>query len=203
MIKNIIFDIGNVLTDWRWREFLMDQGFDEAMVERIGNATVNTPIWGELDRGVWTEEELMAGFVANDPEIEQEIRKGFASRAGMVTIRDYACDWVRELKEQGYKVYYLSNFSESTQKDCPDALTFLPLMDGGILSYQVKMIKPDPAIYRLLLERYELEPEESIFLDDTGENIKTANELGIHGIVFENKEQALRDMEQIIGGKQP
>ena len=53
MIKNIIFDIGNVLTNYRWREFLEDKGFDEAMIDRIAEATVNSSVWCEYDRGVW------------------------------------------------------------------------------------------------------------------------------------------------------
>ncbi len=54
MIRNIIFDIGNVLTDFRWKEFLEDKGFDEAMVKRIAKASVQSPVWNEIDRGVWS-----------------------------------------------------------------------------------------------------------------------------------------------------
>ncbi|MBR6627133.1 MAG: HAD family phosphatase [Lachnospiraceae bacterium] len=200
MIKNIIFDIGNVLVDWRWRECLLERGYSEEMADRLGDATVNTPVWGELDRGVWTEQELMEAFVANDPEIEPIIREAFATRAGMVTIRDYACEWIEELKAKGYGVYYLSNFSSLTRNDCPDSLAFLPLMDGGILSYEEQMIKPEPAIYTLLLERYGLNAGECIFLDDTPVNVEAACRQGIHGIVFVSKEQAVADMEQIISG---
>lgn len=200
MIKNIIFDIGNVLTDFRWKDFLIEKGFDEQMAQRMGDASVNTPTWSELDRGVWTFEELLQGFIANDPEIAWELRMGFTDMRGMVTIRDYACDWVKQLKEQGFGVYYLSNFSRKVEVECADSLAFIPLMDGGILSYQEKLVKPDPAIYHALLERYGLQPEECIFLDDTAVNIEAANQLGIHGIVFTTKEQALIDMEQIISG---
>lgn len=200
MIKNIIFDIGNVLTDFRWKDYLFDRGYDAAMVERIALASVNSPVWFELDRGIWTEEELMDGFIANDPEIEQELRDSLTCITGMVTPRDYACSWVGELKEHGFQVYYLSNFSAKAERDCPDALAFLPLMDGGILSYKEKLIKPDPAIYKLLLDRYGLVAQECIFLDDTPVNVEAAKQLGIHGIVFGTKEQALAEMEQIISG---
>ncbi len=200
MIKNIIFDIGNVLADFRWKEFLIEKGFDESIAQRIGDATVNTPTWAELDRGVWSFEQLMEGFIANDPEIAGQIRDGFADMSGMVTIKDYACKWIQELKARGFQVYYLSNFSRKVEVECADSLAFIPLMDGGILSYREQLVKPDAAIYLLLLERYGLKPRECIFLDDTGVNIEAANALGIHGIVFESKEQAMRDMEQIISG---
>lgn len=202
MIKNIIFDIGNVLADFRWKEFLVEKGFDESIAQRIGDATVNTPTWAELDRGVWSFEQLMEGFIANDPEIAGLIREGFADMSGMVTIKDYACRWVQDLKARGFHVYYLSNFSRKVEKECADSLAFIPLMDGGILSYREQLVKPDEAIYRCLLKRYNLQPKECIFLDDTAVNIQAANELGIHGIVFESKEQAMHDIEQIISGNE-
>ena len=70
-------------------------------------------------------------------------------------------------------------------------------MDGGILSYQEKLIKPDPAIYTLLLERYGLVAEESVFLDDTLANVEAARKLGIHGIWFQTKEQAEEELKRL------
>lgn len=197
MIRNIIFDIGNVLADFRWREFLQDKGFDEAMIERIAKASVLSPVWDELDRGVWTEEELMAGFIRNDPEIERELHEAFDNVAGMVTMRDYAIPWILELKEKGYGVYYLSNFSGKVRRECADSLAFLPLTDGGILSYQDKVIKPGEEIYRLLLERFGLKAKECVFLDDTLKNIEAAKALGFYGIHFRSREQALEELREL------
>ena len=197
MIKNIIFDIGNVLTDFRWREFLQDKGFDEAMVNRIAKASVLNPDWAELDRGVWSEEEIMQAFVKADPEIEKELYEAFGNVTGMVTPRAYAIPWLQELKEKGYKVWYLSNFSHKAEVECAEALNFLPFMDGGILSYQDKLIKPDAAIYELLLSRYHLIADECVFLDDTLVNIEAAEALGIHGIHFKTKEQAEEELRTL------
>lgn len=190
MIKNIIFDIGNVLADFRWREFLQDKGFHGELLERIANATVLSKEWHEFDRGVWTEEQILQAFVNNDPGIEKEIHEGFDDFTGMVIQRDYTIPWIQELKKKGYRVFYLSNFPEKAEVECPDSLTFIPYMDGGILSYKDKLIKPDAAIYELLLSRYGLVAEESVFLDDTLMNVEAAEELGIYGIQFQTKEQA-------------
>lgn len=197
MIRNIIFDIGNVLTNFRWREFLEDKGFDEAMVERIAKASVQTPLWNEIDRGVWDVEELMQAFIAKDPEIEPQLRRAYGNVTGMVTKREYAIPWIQELKAKGYGVYYLSNFSEKAYVDCADALDFMPYTDGGILSYQEKIIKPDPEIYRLLLSRYSLKAEESVFLDDTAANVEAAGAVGLYGIRFETKEQAEEELREL------
>ena len=62
MIRNVVFDIGNVLTDFRWKEFLQDKGFDEAMIKRIAQASVLSPFWNEFDRGEWDADKLMAEY---------------------------------------------------------------------------------------------------------------------------------------------
>ena len=197
MIRNLIFDIGNVLTDFRWKEFLQDKGFDEEMIARIAAASVQNPLWCEFDRGTWTEEELMQAFVKEAPQLEKELHLAYDDIHGMVTPREYAIPWLQELKSKGYGVYYLSNFSKKAEVECSVCLNFLPYMDGGILSYQEKLIKPDPAIYTLLLERYGLMAEESVFLDDTLANVEAARKLGIHGIWFQTKEQAEEELKRL------
>lgn len=197
MIRNIVFDIGNVLSDFRWRGFLEDKGYDEAMIERIASATVHTPYWNEFDKGEWSDEQIMQAFVDCDPEIEAQIRNAFGDVTGMVKIRDYAVSWIRELKAKGYKVYYLSNFARKAHEQCGDSLAFIPFTDGGILSYQDKVIKPGEEIYKLLLSRYNLKAEESVFLDDTLKNVEAARALGWQGIHFKTKEQAVFELRNL------
>lgn len=197
MIRNIVFDIGNVLTDFRWKGFLADKGFDEEMIRRIAKASVQNPLWNEIDRGVWELEKLMQEFIKTDPEIEQELRRAYDNLAGMVTGRDYAIPWIQDLKAKGFGTYYLSNFAYKAHMECADALDFLPYMDGGILSYQVKMIKPDPEIYKCLLSRYSMKAEECVFLDDTPMNVEGARGVGMYGIRFETKEQAEEELRRL------
>ena len=197
MIRNIVFDIGNVLVDFDPKSFLMRKGFDEKMAERIVNASAKTNVWKELDRGVWAREEILEAFVAKDPEIEPEIRRAFADYRDIVLPTDYAIPWIKELKAKGYGVYYLSNCSRMVEVECEEAMAFLPYTDGGILSYKDKLIKPDEAIYLLFLERFGLKAEETVFLDDTYPNIEAARRLGIHGIWFENKEQAVEELKKL------
>ena len=75
MITTIIFDIGNVLADFSWKEHYESFGYDEEMVERIAKATVKNPVWNEYDRGVMSTEEIVQAFVESDPAIEQDILK--------------------------------------------------------------------------------------------------------------------------------
>lgn len=197
MIRNIVFDIGNVLTDFRWRAFLKDKGLDDAMIGRIAEASVESAMWKELDRGVLSDEELMQGFIANDPEIAEQLHLAFDDIHGMVTIRDYAVEWVQELKKKGLHVFYLSNFSRKAEEECADSLAFIPYMDGGILSWKDRLIKPDPRIYDLLLSRYDLRAEECVFIDDLPENVEGAIKQGMHGIIFQTREQATQALQEL------
>ena len=190
-VRNVVFDIGGVLADFRMKEFLAAKGFDGSMIKRIVKASVMTAYWGKFERGEATEEETLQGFIENDPEIAKELAIAYESVAGMLTSRDYAIPLVRGLKAAGYQVWYLSNYSKKAYVECGESLGFMPDMDGGIVSFQVGMTKPDPGMYRLFLERYGLDPASCVFIDDTAENVDVARSLGFHGIVFSSYEELL------------
>lgn len=198
MISTIVFDIGNVLVDYCWRDHIRGMGYEGETAERIGKAMMQSPVWNELDRGVWTDEELLAGFIANDPGMEEQIRRVFSDLSTLVRERSGSSSWVRSLKAEGYRVYYLSNFSGRVKREAADQLSFLNEMDGGIMSYAVRMIKPDPGIYRKLFDRYGITAEESVFLDDSPANVETAEKLQMHGILVESQEQAKKELEELL-----
>jgi putative hydrolase of the HAD superfamily len=197
MIKNIIFDIGNVLVDFCWEEYLNSFHFPDEIAQKIAQATVLDDAWNEFDRGGSEEEELIAGFVRNAPELEKEIRLICKDVHDMLRKRDYAIPWLKELKSMGYGVHYLSNFSRKAERECAHAIDFIPYMDGGILSYREQLIKPDSRIYQLLLDRYHLIPDECVFLDDKKENCEAAEKMGIYAIPFTTKENAIEELKKL------
>lgn len=198
MIRNIIFDIGNVLIDFCWREHIRSKGFQGETAERIGKAMMLSPVWNELDRGVWTNEELLQGFVSNDPELEREIRMVFSDLSTLVKEKEGSSAWIRSLKADGYQVYYLSNYSERVKREAASELSFLKETDGGIMSCMVRTIKPDPLIYQMLMEKYELLAEESVFLDDTEVNVVAAERLGMYGILVNEVERAKQELAELL-----
>lgn len=200
MVKNVVFDIGNVLAGFCWQEFYKSFGFSDEVFEKLADATVRSSFWNEMDRGKLSDEQLLEGFIANDPSMEKEIRELFADIRGMIVRYDYAIPWIRELKERGYGIYVISNFARRAHEQCIEALDFLKETDGGILSYQVKMIKPSPEIYQLLCSEYGLIPEECVFIDDTEKNVEAAVREGMKGIVFHSLGQAKKELEKILSG---
>lgn len=136
MIRTIIFDIGNVLTVFGWKNFLHSFGFPSEIEKRVGKATVDNPFWHEFDKGFLSDEEMLEGFIRNDPSVEKELREIYVSLHGIVTKADYAIPWIQALKKAGYQVLVLSNFSDKVRRENGDALDFLEYVDGGILSYK-------------------------------------------------------------------
>lgn len=197
MIKNIVFDIGNVLTYYTWEEHIRSFGFTETVYQRVVQATVKSSAWNEFDRGLLSDEEVTQLLVQNDPGVEQEIRQMMVNVGGLVKKAEYALPWIQELKSKGYHVYYLSNFSFKAGKECSHALDFMPFTDGGILSCEEKLIKPQPEIYRRLLEKYGLTAGECVFLDDLDINVRAAEAEGFHGILFTTKEAAVSALEEL------
>ena len=196
MVKNIIFDVGKVLVEWEPEQAMARLGMDETTVKAVADATVHTEDWDEADRGAYPPEELLARFIGRAPEYEKEIRD-FWEHIGMAIYQyDYVKDWMRALKEQGCHLYILSNYGAWTYEHTKDALLFVEDVDGALFSFQVKQIKPEPAIYRTLLARYNLKAEECVFLDDREENIEGARACGIHGIRFVSYEQAKRELRE-------
>lgn len=197
MIKNIVFDIGNVLAGFIWQEFFQNFGYSQEVFEKLADATVRSALWNEMDRGKMSDEELLAGFIANDPSIERQVREVFENLEGMILRYDYAIPWIRELKGQGYGIYVISNFAHKAYNECREALDFLEEVDGAILSYQVKLVKPSPEIYQLLCSRYGLDPQECVFIDDIQKNVDAAMGEGMKGITFQSLLQAKEELERV------
>lgn len=197
MIKNLIFDFGNVLVEYRMKEFMLEKGIAPDMIKRIFKATIMGPYWDEFDRGALTEDEAFAGFLSIDPEIEKELHLAFDNITGMLVKRDFAIPWIKALKAAGYNVYYLSNYSKKAFEECADSIDFLPYMDGGIVSHKELVVKPNPEIYNRLIDRYNLVPSECVFIDDTEKNVETAKQLGMEGIIFTTQADAIEELKKL------
>ncbi len=198
MIDTVVFDVGNVLTSFGWKDFIKSFGYSEDVTERIGKATIEGRYWNEYDRGVMTNDEIVNNFVSLDKDLENEIRTTMKCFTGILKPVDYAIPWIGELKNRGLRVLFLSNFSERAFNECQDALGFLDYVDGGIFSYRVGLIKPDPAIYRKLIETYALTPQNCVFIDDLKDNVAAASAIGFNTILFEEYNQARAELKQLL-----
>lgn len=199
MIKAVIFDIGNVLVDFIWEKVFHEFGLEGDAFETLANATVRHPAWIELDRGGITKEEAIEIFSKEAPEYRSYIERIYEDLPSMLKQYDYTIPWINELKERGYKVYLLSNWSKPAYEACYDnELNFIPLVDGAVMSFQELLVKPDAKIYDLICKRYAINPAEAVFLDDTIKNIEGARAYGLHAIHFKSYEQGRAELEKLL-----
>ncbi len=187
-----------VLADFRWKDYIAELEIPEGKRERVAAATTCGRYWDELDRGVMSFEEVIEACIGLDPEIEPEIRLFFKDMRRLVVEFPFARDWVKSVKEKGLGTYILSNYGEHYFTCLRKNSGFFEYIDGEVVSCREKVMAPAPAIYKILLERYSLVPEECVFLDDRLENVEAAKALGIHAIHVKSHEQAAADLAAIL-----
>lgn len=199
MIKNIVFDVGNVLVDFRWQEYMKDLGFSDEVTQLLGERMVMNPLWNELDRGVRPREDVIREMKTFVPGYEKEADLFFQNIEEIVRTRGYAKEWLHILRQRGYKVYLLSNYpADLFELHSRNRFDFLKETDGMVVSGFVGMIKPELQIYQYLLEKYDLSAGECVFLDDRPVNIEAAERVGMHGIVFTGYETAKAELKKIL-----
>lgn len=200
MIDTIIFDIGNVLLDFDYMKQFR-RLFDEETAQTIANASIRKPdVWAEMDRGVLSYEEAVDLVVRGAPHLEKEIHLAITELYAHVESYPYAVDWVRSLKEKGYKIYILSNYGEKPFADSKERMPFLQYADGQLISYEVKEVKPSTAIYQTLCDRFSIDPAQAVFLDDSPINIAGAKAFGLHTILFTDHEDAAAQLQALAFG---
>lgn len=197
-IKNIVFDFGGVLVEWNprylYRTYFTDEKEMEYFLANICNQAWNE----EQDRGR-TFAEGVALLQAQYPDYHEAIQL-YKDRWGEMLKGEVAegVQLLKELKEQGFALYGLTNWAAENIQIAYDRHDFFQLFDGIVVSGEEKLIKPDKRLFQILLDRYQLRPEESIFIDDNLPNVKAANEMGFKGIHFDQIENVEREITALL-----
>jgi len=182
MIKNIIFDLGNVLLRFKPEEFLLQFTSDKEYIKQFVTKITRSKLWLDLDRGYESLENAETIFLSKYPEEKKLISLFFNHWMEMLTPIEENISILLDLSESGYKTYILSNYIKEAFKFVKEKFDFFTVFDGQIISGEEKVIKPDKAIYESLLRRYQLIPEECLFIDDILFFLKPARKLGISTI---------------------
>lgn len=200
MIKNVIFDIGMVLADFRYEAYMRDDlGFDEKTIRVFKERIVENPLWNEIDRSAIPLDDVVSEMKSRVPEYHDEAENFFSHVTGLIASYDYSRPWLEELKAKGYRVYLLSNYSKDYfELHRKSKFTFVDLADGMVISGFEKINKPEPEIYKILLNRYSLIPEECIFMDDRDVNVEAAKKLRINAFVFKSYEDARAKLDTLL-----
>lgn len=195
---NIIFDIGCVLSSFTWRKSCIRLGFSDSAVEAFGDRLVKSPAWNDFDLSIADRSTLIEKHSVLFPEYKEEYRLFWENTDDMADQFDYSENWLKTLKDRGHKIYLLSNYPDFMFKAHSKKWGFLKYTDGRTVSYEHHVMKPDPKIYHILLDKYSLDPAGCVFIDDRPENIAGAENVGIHGILFEGYEKTSAALDSYL-----
>jgi 2-haloacid dehalogenase len=193
-----IFDLGGVLLDWNPRHLYrkLFAGDETAMEQFL--AMVCTSEWNRRQDAGRLVGEACALLAAEHPDKTKLIEAYYARHsemiagpiAGSVAI-------LAELRDRGTPLYFLTNYSAETYPLALARFDFLSWFAGGIVSGEHGVLKPAPAIYRLLLERFSIDPSRAVFIDDVAANAEGGRPLGIHGIHFHDAHQLREELTEL------
>lgn len=195
MSMNIIFDYGNVLVRWSPETVFKPYFNDDAKYWFFWRHVCDEDFRNRIDAG-----EDMASCIkqrqAMYPEYAEAIEM-YSSRWEETLLGEIPgmAELIKELKADArYRVFGLTNWSMETFPQARKRFPILQLIDNYVVSGDVKLIKPDPRIFQLILQRFDLKAEETIFTDDNPNNVAAAQALGIHGILFQSADELRKQL---------
>jgi putative hydrolase of the HAD superfamily len=199
MIKNLVFDMGQVLTAFVPEEFIRHYVTEPEDIRRIRAEVFEKEEWQELDRGTVMEEDIIAPLCARLPaRLHAPTKELLLHWHEYLTGLDDIYPTVRELKEKGYSLYLLSNAGKA-MLDFTDHIPALQFFNGILFSGEVLLLKPEKEIYLKFFERFSLNPQECYFIDDNPDNIAAGKALGMDGFCYQRNVQELRAALKRVG----
>jgi epoxide hydrolase-like predicted phosphatase len=189
MIRNIIFDLGNVLVSFRPSEYFTKENYPENIKATIISDIFESKQWIMLDKGEISLNEAIDAIASVSSLKKEEIAHVFNLRTNLMFPLDQNVKLLSGLKNQGFRLYYLSNFPKDVFDEIKAGYYFFKYFDGGIISSDIHVTKPHPRIYEILLEKYDLIADECLFIDDLEPNIKAAELLGMKSLLTFGSEE--------------
>ncbi len=188
-VSNIVFDLGGVVFAWD-PEALVSNVFAEPDIQaQVHTEIIGHADWRELDRGTLPRQEAIRRAVARTGLTVSAVTDLMSQAPLALTVIPDTVDLLYRLRARGHRLFYLSNMHVASIEHLERTYTFWDIFEGGIISCRIHLIKPEPAIYTSLLETYELDVAETVFIDDTELNLAAAAKFGIRTIHFEHPGQ--------------
>ena len=197
-VRNVIFDFGGVLVTWRPQEIIDSFYAEPALRESLRTHAFQHDDWLDMDRGTLDETTVAARCAARMARPEAELRALFDHVRAALRPIEPTVALLHELRERGFKLYGLSNMSAAVFAHLAERHEFFKLFDGIVVSAAVKLVKPEPAIYEHLRDRFELDFAESVFIDDLTRNVESARAVGLPAIQFLSSEQVRCELAALL-----
>lgn len=203
MIKNLVFDLGNVLIEWNSEKILTYFEPEKERRQVLRQAIFESGVWHQTDKGELSLKEACEEVLTQlDASYHSAIKNIFYHWYEVVYVYSDLQERIRLWVAQDYRIYILSTTCEIFYHiEKAGLLPIYPLLSGYILSSEVGVVKPEAEIYQKLLKKYNLNPVESVFIDDIQANLDTAAELGFETILSTSETENIRAMETLLAAK--
>jgi putative hydrolase of the HAD superfamily len=181
MIRNVVFDLGNVLISFRPAAYLEKNQYPADKKQTILSDIFGSREWRLLDNGDLSTGEAIDRIAEKSTLKREEIALVFNKRTDIMFPLGPNVRLLPGLKERGFGLYYLSNFPADIFDEVKRSYPFFKYFDGGIISAEVRYSKPDPEIFTILLKKYVLRADECFYIDDLEENVIVSESIGMTG----------------------
>lgn len=198
MIRNIVFDLGRVLLSWEPYRYML-RTFPKQVADEMNEKIFESKDFWLTDKGLMNEEQLWQKKMEELPHLKEYILHMKKAVIELLVPIEKNVRLLPKLKEKGFKLYVLSNFSERHFETVYKKYDFFKFFDGMIISSHVKLAKPEKEIFLELIRRYGIVPQESVFIDDKLENVNVARELGFRTIHVTDQTDLEEELKKVLG----
>ena len=191
---NIVFDLGGVVFNWQPDVIIRGLFEDAETRDLVRQEIFEHADWVELDRGTISLEQAVVRGARRTGLSSQDIERIFNAVPPSLTPIEQTFKLIRQLGSTPNRLFVLSNMQVASIAHLEQQYDIWPLFDGVVISCRIQMVKPEIEIYRHLLDLYQLEATETVFIDDMQENLSAASSVGIHTIRFIDPAQCKREL---------
>ena len=201
--RAVVFDLGNVVLNWDVEGILGSLTFSQAEINSLRHDLFLHQNWLDLDHGIVTEADVTTDLSRRTNLSAGTIEAALLAAKKSLTIIDETIALMEEVSRNNIRMYCLSNMSRETYEHIQD-YDFFDLFDGILISGHERCMKPDPKIFHMLLDRFELNPGSTLFIDDSKDNIEAATRQGIRGFHFQGEDLCYTHIrEQLFNADYP
>jgi putative hydrolase of the HAD superfamily len=196
--RPIVFDLGGVVVDWQPERLIAAAAADDATRARVRSDIFAHADWLDLDRGTLEHGDAVRRFAARSGLAEPAVEALLARVAESLVPKADTLALLAELRATGHRLYFLSNMARTSFAHLERSYDFWQHFSGGVVSYRVRMLKPEAAIFEHLLREYGLRARDCVFVDDLQPNVDAAAALGFAGVRFTCAGDCARALSDIL-----
>ena len=191
---NIVFDLGGVVVNWQPDLIIRSVFEDTSTQDLVKKKIIEHADWIELDRGSIGLEQAIDRGAARTGLPSEDMERLFNAVPPSLTPIEATIELIRELSSTRNRLYVLSNMHLASIAYLEQHQTFWDAFQGTVISSRINMVKPEAQIYQYLVNEYQLNPGDTVFIDDMQENLTAASSIGIQTIRFTDADQCRREL---------